>query len=91
MIETRRNFSRRMLFRLVFFGVIAVAILLANYSFINDLYLENQLTPVGMIINGGIMLAFLLGLIKIISSLWYYMNEESTLARFVRQFKGYRK
>ena len=88
MIETRRNFSRRMLFRLVFFGVIAVAILLANYSFINDLYLENQLTPVGMIINGGIMLAFLLGLIKIISSLWYYMNEESTLARFVRQFKG---
>ncbi len=88
MIETRRNFSRRMLFRLVFFGVIAVAILLANYSYINDLYLKNQLTPVGMIINGGIMLAFLLGLIKIISSLWYYMNEESTLARFVRQFNG---
>ena len=88
MIETRRNFSRNMLFRLVFFGVIAVAILLANYGFINDLYLKNQLTPIGMIINGGIMLAFLLGLIKIISSLWYYMNEESALARFVRQFSG---
>ena len=87
MIETRRNFSRRMLFRLVFFGVIAVAILLASYGYINDLYLENQLTPVGLIINGGIMLAFLLGLIKIISSLWFYMQEESALARFVRQFK----
>ena len=86
MIETRRNFSRRMLFRLVIFGVLAVVIVLANYGYINDLYFKNQLTPVGLVINGGIMLAFLLGLIKIITSLWYYMQEEVALARFVRQF-----
>jgi hypothetical protein len=86
MIEIRRNFSRRMLFRLVVFGVIAVAILLANYGYVNNLYLKNQLTPVGIIINGGILLAFLLGLIKVITSLWYYMQEESALARFIRQF-----
>ena len=88
MIETRRNFSRRMLFRLVFFAVMAVVIVLANYGYVNDLYLKNQLTPVGMVINGGIMLAFLLGLIKIITSLWYYMQEEVALARFVRQFNA---
>ena len=86
MVETRHNFSRRMLFRLVVFGVIVVAILISNYGYINSLYLKNQLTPVGMVINGGILIAFLLGLIKVISSLWYYMNEESALARFVRQF-----
>jgi hypothetical protein len=86
MIEIRRNFSRRMLLRLVVFGVIAVAILLANYGYINNLYLKNQLTPVGMVINGGILFAFLLGLIKVVSSLWYYMQEESALARFIRQF-----
>lgn len=88
MIETRHNFSRRMLFRLVVFGVIVVAILVSNYGYINSLYLKNQLTPVGLVINGGILIAFLLGLIKVISSLWYYMQEESALARFVRQFKG---
>jgi hypothetical protein len=88
MVETRHNFSRRMLFRLVVFGVIAVAILISNYGYINSLYLKNQLTPVGMIINGGILIAFLLGLIKVISSLWHYMQEESALARFVRQFNG---
>ena len=88
MVETRRNFSRRMLFRLVVFGVIVVAILISNYGYINSLYLKNQLTPVGMVINGGILIAFLLGLIKVISSLWYYMQEESALARFVRQFNG---
>jgi len=86
MIEIRRNFSRHILLRLVVFGVIAAAIVLVNYDYINDLYLQNQLTPVGLIINGGIMLAFLLGLIKVIASLWHYMQEESALARFVRQF-----
>jgi hypothetical protein len=88
MIETRHNFSRRMLLRLVVFAVIIIAVILANYSYINSLYLENQLTSLGMIVNGGILVAFLLGLIKVISSLWYYMNEEAALARFVRQFKG---
>jgi len=87
MIETRRNFSRRILFRLLVLGVIVAAILFVNYSYVNDLYIKNQLTPVGLVINSGIMLAFLLGLIKVISSLWYYMNEEAALARFVRQFK----
>jgi hypothetical protein len=86
MIETRRNFSRRILFRLFVLGVIVAVILFMNYSYVNDLYIKNQLTPVGIIINGGILIAFLLGLIKVISSLWYYMNEESALARFVRQF-----
>jgi hypothetical protein len=88
MIETRRNFSRRILFRLLVLGVIVVAILFVNYGYINDLYIKNQLTPVGLVINSGILLAFLLGLLKVISSLWYYMNEESALARFVRQFNG---
>jgi hypothetical protein len=87
MIETRRNFSRRILFRLLVLGVIVAAILFVNYSYVNDLYIKNQLTPVGLVINSGIMLAFLLGLIKVISSLWYYMNEEAALARFVRQFR----
>jgi hypothetical protein len=88
MIEIRRNFSRHILFRLFVFGVIAVVILLANAHYIDDLYLQNQLTPVGLVINGGIMLAFLLGLIKVITSLWRYMQEESALARFVRQFNN---
>ena len=88
MIETRRNFSRRILFRLLVLGVIVAVILFVNYGYVNDLYIRNQLTPVGLVINSGILLAFLLGLIKVISSLWYYMNEESALARCVRQFKG---
>ncbi len=68
MIETRSNFSRRMLIRLIVLGAVVVAILLANYQFINELYLKNQQTPVGLIVNGGILLVFMLGLVKIIAT-----------------------
>jgi len=87
MIETRRNFSRRMLIRLIVLGVVGLIVLLANLDFINDLYLKRQQTPVGLIINGGIILVFLLGLLKVVASLSYYMQEETALARFVRQIE----
>lgn len=41
MIESRSNFSRRMLIRLIVLGAIVVMVLLANYQFINELYLKN--------------------------------------------------
>jgi len=72
--------------RLIVLGAIVVVILLANYQFINELYLKNQQTPVGFIVNGGILLTFLLGLMKIVGTLFHYMEEEAALARFVHQF-----
>ena len=88
MIESRSNFSRRMLIRLIVLGTIVGVILLANYQFINELYLKNQQTPVGLIVNGGILLVFFLGLVKIVTTLSWYMQEEAALARFVRQFNS---
>ena len=88
MIENRRNFSRRMLIRLIILGVVGVIALLANLEFINELYLKRQQTPLGYVINGGIILIFLLGLLKIVLALSYYMQEESALARFVRQIEA---
>jgi len=88
MIELRSNFSRRMLVRLIVLGTIVGIILLANYQFISELYLKNQQTPIGLIVNGGILLVFFLGLVKIVSTLSWYMQEEAALARFVRQFNS---
>ena len=88
MMESRSNFSRRMLIRLIVLGAIVVMALLANYQFINDLYLKDQQTPVGLFVNGGILLVFLLGLVKIVTTLSYYMQEEVALSRFVRQFSS---
>jgi hypothetical protein len=88
MIDTQSNFSRRMLFRLVVLAVVVLALLLANVEFINQVYLERQHTPFGLMINGAIMLVFLLGLAKVVMALLHYMREETALARFVRQLDG---
>ncbi len=88
MIDTQPNFSRRMLFRLILLAVVVLALLLANVEFINNVYLERQQTPFGLMINGAIMLVFLLGLAKVVTSLLQYMREEAALARFTRQLDG---
>jgi hypothetical protein len=83
MIDVKDNFSGRMLVRLVITGVLVLVILVANVKFINELYIQHQLTSAGMVINGGIISIFLLGLIKVVFSLLRYQREESALARHV--------
>ncbi|MGD2138484.1 MAG: MotA/TolQ/ExbB proton channel family protein [Gammaproteobacteria bacterium] len=83
MIDVKNNFSGRMLVRLLITGVIVLFILLANLKFINELYIDRQLTPAGLVINGGIVAIFLLGLVKIVLSLLRYRHEERALARHV--------
>jgi hypothetical protein len=83
MIDVKNNFSGRMLGRLLVTGVIVLFIVLANLKFINGLYIDRQLTPAGLIINGGIIAIFLLGLVKIVLSLLRYRQEERALARHV--------
>lgn len=83
MIDTRHNHSGRMLLRLIILGTAALLILLANMDFFRGLYLSHQLTPAGLVINGGIVAVFLLGLLKVVLSLIRYMGEESDLAGFV--------
>ena len=87
MIDVNSNFSSRMLLRLVVLGLVVLAIVFANIAFVNELYFERQLTSAGLMINGGIVVVFLLGLVKIISSLLRYMREESALARVVRHLQ----
>lgn len=87
MIDTRHNHSGRMLLRLIILGTLAVLVLLANVDFIQGLYFEHQLTSAGLMINGSIVLVFLLGLVKIVIVLVTYMGEESDLARFFAHLK----
>ncbi|MEZ5541543.1 MAG: MotA/TolQ/ExbB proton channel family protein [Pseudomonadota bacterium] len=81
MNQTRTNFSGRMLLRMMVLGAIVVIALIANYKFIGELYFTHQLTAAGYLINGGIVAIFLLGLVKIVSSLLRYMREEVALER----------
>jgi hypothetical protein len=87
MIDVNSNFSSRMLLRLVVLGLVVLAIVFANITFVNELYFNRQLTSAGLVINGSIVGIFLLGLVKIISSLLRYMREEAALTRVVRHLQ----
>ncbi len=84
MVEIQQNFSRDVLVRLVVVLVLVAAILALNTDFIVNVYMRNQLTITGWIINGSILALFLLGLARITLVLRRYMEEEQALKRFVR-------
>lgn len=88
MTDYTSNFSSRMLLRLVLLGLVVLVALAANVKFIHELYFTHQLTAAGNLINGGIVVVFLLGLVKIILTLVRYMGEESAVGRLVNRLQS---
>jgi hypothetical protein len=88
MSQKTPNFSGRMLLRLVVLGLVVLAALAANQNYIHELYFTHQLTMAGNLINGSILVVFLLGLVKIIVSLVRYMREESALDRLLERLQS---
>ncbi len=78
-----RPYSRKILIRMVVALLLAAVLLLLNSGFLSDIYLSRQLTSVGLIINGGILLLFLIGMVKIAIALASYAGEERALNGFV--------
>jgi len=82
MNNSKKNFSRRVLLRMAILALLVIAGIVLNLEFIADIYLRNQLTQTGIIINSSIVVLFLLGIAKVVLILLRYMREESALARF---------
>ncbi len=84
MINFQSNFSRSVIFRMIVASIALVILLLLSRNFIYDFYLRDQLTPTGIVINGGIILLFLTSMVVLIFNLLRYAHEETMLMRFVR-------
>lgn len=79
--------SRKVLIRLLLVAALAVLVLAAGLGFLAEFYTANQLTPVGLSINGGILLLFFLGLSTIVHNLLRYAREESAIAEFAERLR----
>lgn len=75
-------YSRQILLRLVLATIVVTGILAWQVESLADIYFRNQITQVGYVINGSILLLFFLGLGKIIGVLGFYAREERPLHRF---------
>lgn len=79
-----RPYSRKIVMRMIIALLLTAVLLLINSDFLVTIYLRNQLTQVGLIINGGIFLLFLVGMIKMAVALAHYASEELALRKFVK-------
>ncbi len=86
-INLRLHFSRNTLFRMLLLACVVAGIAYWKLDLINDFYFKNQLTQLGWVINGTILGIFLLGLLKIIGTLFVYMREEADVVRFVKNME----
>jgi len=78
-------YSRKILIRMLIAVVLTAIVLLLNIDLLSTIYLSNQLTGIGMIINGGIFALFLAGMIKMAVGLAAYAREEQALRDFVER------
>lgn len=75
--------SWKILRRLLVGILILAAIIALNLDYLQSLYFSDQLTIVGWVINGAIVLLFVVGLARIARLLFRYGREEAALHRFV--------
>ena len=87
MIDVRRNVSRGVLVRMAVVAALLIAGIVWAWGPVYSFYLRDQLTRVGIVINGAIVALFLLGMGRITGNLWRYMREETWLARFVQRLE----
>ncbi len=82
MLDFEKNFSRGVLIQLAIVAVLVAALLAASLDFLTEIYLVQQLTRTGYLINGGILGLFLLGLARVVTGLARYMREEQAIQQF---------
>ncbi len=73
------------------FGVVvlaAISLIALNFELIYPFYFENQLTDIGITINGAILLLLIIGMGNILLNLMRYRREETTIASFVQNVEA---
>ena len=87
MVQYKINYSRSVLFQFLMLSVLVAFLLLINHEFLFSLYLKNQETNTGFIVNGSILGLFIIGLLRLIMLLLRYSREEYALARFIHNMQ----
>ena len=84
MVQYKTNYSRSVLFQFLMLSVLVAFLMLINHEFLINLYLKNQETNTGLIVNGSILALFIIGVLRLITLLLRYNREESALSRFIQ-------
>jgi len=84
LIAFRPRFSRNTLLLMALVAGLFAALVYWKFDLLRGLYLENQLTTLGWVVNGAILALFALGLVRMVVIFLDYTREEAAVERFVR-------
>lgn len=88
MVQYKANYSRNILFQFLMLSILLGFLLLINHEFLINLYIKNQATNTGYIVNGSILALFIIGVSRLIVLLLRYSTEENALTRFIRNMQN---
>mgnify|MGYP001819887470 FL=1 len=91
MVQYKESYSRSILFQFLTLSLLSGFLLLLNHEFLFNFYISNQPTNTGYIVNGSILLFFLIGIVRIVLLLLRYSREENALARFIKNVQDSQK
>ncbi|MEA3276104.1 MAG: hypothetical protein U9Q81_12595 [Pseudomonadota bacterium] len=86
-VDLRRRYSLNILLRMLLVGVAGAGVALWKFDFINEVYLRDQLTPLGIAANGFILVLFAAGILKMVALFFRYAREEKALRRFIENLE----
>ena len=78
-----KNSARSTLFQIVVFLVVVAVLLFIFKDNVGALYSSGDINLTGVVLNGVIILLFLLGMFRMVITLLRYVNEHQTLQRLV--------
>ena len=88
MVQYKANYSRSVLSQFLALSIFVSFLLLINHEFIINFYIKNQETNTGYIVNGSILLLFLIGIVRLVLLLLRYNSEERALVRFIKNVQN---
>jgi len=87
-LDLRTGYSNNILIRMVIIGAVIAGAIFWQIDLISQIYFRNQVEGIGPLINGGIVVLFAAGILKLIITLLRYAGEEAALSRFIKNVKS---
>ncbi len=81
------NYTRSVLIQMLLVMVVLIGVIAWQWDVFKQIYVDNQVNAVGWVINGGIALLFLTGLIQLVIRFAEYRNQEAALNRFLMNIR----
>ncbi|RTZ64199.1 MAG: hypothetical protein DSZ29_05835 [Aquificaceae bacterium] len=86
-MSVNKNSARSTLFQIVIFLIFTAVLLFIFKGKIATLYSSGEINVTGIVLNGLIVILFLLGMFRMVITLLRYVNEHQTLYRLVTYLK----